>query len=666
MAPPLGERTNVAQPSVGLQRSKPSPSECAATPPAVPTPAPAAEATKFGDAGLTSHGARPALDGALQLDMDAPLPQASSPAQSLPPLAIAAPADGDSTPRWLAAEAAAASPAGAGTSAPTTAATSAASSSLNSPLAAFAAARARLARSTRDADRLLHSTLAALNRLDPQAAAARASSAADAVTWPEEASERGSSRGSSRASTPRLPLPTPSGSAAPAGGSALSAVAALHQRNLRLRERMSTSLALCHALHEQNRESMEKVAQLCSSKQRLSKSLQDARLDKEGLQSTIRQLTAEAALLAEHARRALLPSAAPSPRSVAEAHEQLAQGQDEVPVSPCSLPAMQQQQQHTEQQKEQTAQQPEQADDPAEQPAELQQPHLAEGLVQAEQLVGQHSQEPAAQEQGAVATQGAQEQTAEETEVQAAQEPGTEPFGSPAAATAAAEHTLPLPQQVQAPAEVAAPGTSSSEPAAAAATYVQAVGSSGDKRRRVAPGLLLDVPRSEDEPACDAGNDGLESPRCRLPTPGDTPKRKLRRSSTSSGTPSAGSGVADGTVLAAADDPAAEPPAAAAAAVVQEPENAGTAQQQAEPEQPARAAASDAVVPLPQAEAPAWAAEQGSLAPVAEEQEWETFRLFDQKWFGGSSGCSATSAVAVCTPQSLSRLSSSDGGCAMM
>ncbi len=174
--------------------------------------------------------------------MDMPQSHASPLSKALPLLSAAALTDGDSTPRGLAEDA----------SAPTTAATSAASSGFNSPLAAFAAARARLARSTRDADRLLHSTLAALDSLHPESAVARTHSGTSAAAWPEEASERGSSRGSSLASTPRRPPLVPVlGSGAAPSGSALSAVAALHQRNLRLRERMSTTMALCHVLHEQ-------------------------------------------------------------------------------------------------------------------------------------------------------------------------------------------------------------------------------------------------------------------------------------------------------------------------------------------------------------------------------------------------------------------------------
>lgn len=242
MAPPLGERTNCVQAIAGAPAHKPSPSKSTATTPPVPTPAPAADTARLGGAGLLDERTEPAVGGAQRLRMDVALPQASPSTKPLPLLAVAGPTDGDSTPRAQVEDA----------SAPTTAATSAASSGLNSPLAAFAAARARLARSTRDADCLLHSTLAALDRLPPHPPAVRTHSGASPAAWPEEASERGSSRGSSLASTPRRPplAPVLSGGAAPSG-SAVTAVAALHQRNLRLRERMSTTMALCHTLHEQ-------------------------------------------------------------------------------------------------------------------------------------------------------------------------------------------------------------------------------------------------------------------------------------------------------------------------------------------------------------------------------------------------------------------------------
>lgn len=237
MVPPLGARNDGAQPSVGAPRHKPSPSKSAV----VPTHTPAAP--RLDDVvGLAGDNTQPEGHGDLRLRMHTPLPPASPPAKPLPSMAVAVLTGGDSTPLGLAEDA----------SAPTTATTSAASSGLNSPLAAFAAARARLARSTRDADRLLHSTVAALDSLHPQAAAACANSAPGTAAWPDDASERGSSPGTSRVSTPRHPAlaQVPTSGAAPSS-SAVSAVAALHQRNLRLKERMSTTMALCHALHEQ-------------------------------------------------------------------------------------------------------------------------------------------------------------------------------------------------------------------------------------------------------------------------------------------------------------------------------------------------------------------------------------------------------------------------------
>lgn len=447
----------------------------------------------------------------------------------------------------------------------------------------------------------------------------------------------------------------------------------------------------------QNRESMEKVAQLCSSKQRLSKSLHDARvsdlsycmdavrsaqsrwgalvprllcwakvllwpttskpclpefapmplcfskgsslpprhpvlnsmvlvqtfflspfppllmlqLDKEGLQSTIRQLTAEAALLAEQARHALLPSAAPSPRSVSECLQQPAQQEEEVLPNPCGAPAAQ------EPSTEQPVH-PAQAEQPADKQEQPGRPDQTEFQMPPEQ--------------------------AEKKQVQGL-----------------AEQTGLGQGQERASAATSAPGAS--QAAAAAAAYVQAGGGSGDKRRRVAPDLLLDVPCSPDE--CSAGeeNGGAEgsasSPRCRLPTPGETPKRKPRRSSINSGAASTGTAPVNDTVPAAAEDPAVEPPVASATpprAVLQQ---AATVQQA----DAAGPAASCAIMQPPLADELTNAAFQAAVAEVVEELEWETFQLFDQKWFGSSS-CSSKNAVR--SQRGLSRLSASGGGCAMM
>lgn len=214
----------------------------------------------------------------------------------------------------------------------------------------------------------------------------------------------------------------------------------------------------------------------------------------------------------------------------------------------------------------------------------------------------------------------------------------------------------PEEQQGQEQAETSTAGVS--EPAAAAAAYVQASGGSGDKRRRVTPDLLLDVQRSGEASAMEERDEaagGASGPRCRLPTPGATPKRKLRRSSASDGAASPGSADVHDAMPAAAEDPAVEPPAVAAGAAGAELQNPAAAQRQGVSAGPA---ASNAVALVPQAEVPVTAAQ------AVEEQEWATFQLFDDKWFGSRS-CSSTSAVAG-QPLSLSRPGRSGSGCAMM
>lgn len=350
-------------------------------------------------------------------------------------------------------------------------------------------------------------------------------------------------------------------------------------------------------------------------------------LDKEGLQSTIRQLTVEAALLAEQARRALLPSAAPSPRSVPECLELPAPHQEEpLPAVHGGPEAGRQREGQRQAQREQHAW-PQEADRPAGQQEEADQPQQAEVKVQAEEQQGHHA---VPHRQGAEAAQSADDGEAEQEEEngQAAQQSSTT-----AAAGMPTECDLQESQQPHAMADTSVPGVSAV--AAATAAYVQAGGGCGDKRRRVAPALLVEVALSPGEPAPGERDDGLASSasgvRCRLPTPGQTPKRKLRRSSIA-----ADPDAARNAVPAAAEDPEAEATAVVAAPASRtEAQDAARAEQQADV---AGLACSQAVVAQPVAEVAAGAAVPSVAVQVVKEQEWETFRLFDRKWFGGS-GC---------------------------
>lgn len=136
---------------------------------------------------------------------------------------------------------------------------------------------------------------------------------------------------------------------------------------------------------------------------------------------------------------------------------------------------------------------------------------------------------------------------------------------------------------------------------ATVATYVQGCGAedtAGDKRRRLAPGMLAHClrPAIREAVAEAAAMEARGSGSCRLPTPGRTPKRKLRQLS---------SGSITGTA-----------PVAAVAA-----------------EGDCAAAAADAAADVPQ--------QQPSVAPpapakVAESVDFRTFELLESRWHGAA------------------------------
>ncbi len=145
-------------------------------------------------------------------------------------------------------------------------------------------------------------------------------------------------------------------------------------------------------------------------------------------------------------------------------------------------------------------------------------------------------------------------------------------------------------------------GGSDAQQGGAAAAYVQggsAEGAACDKRRRLAPGMLAHClrPAIREAVAEAAAMDAASaSSSCRMPTPGRTPKRKLRQLSS-------GSMAAASSAAAAAECAAALVAAEAAEAREQPPVLA-----------PAAAAA----------------------APVAESVDFRTFELFERRWHGAA------------------------------
>ena len=142
-----------------------------------------------------------------------------------------APGDAPDLPPGLAAEE-------SGASCSTSENSSTHASVLASPLAAFAVAKARLTRYNGDADSFIAGRQPSLEALRARVAAHRSHSA-------EEAAGAGAvvAVGVGEATPRRTAL-------APVGG-ALPAVAALHQRNQRLQQRLSSTMQLCQTLHEQ-------------------------------------------------------------------------------------------------------------------------------------------------------------------------------------------------------------------------------------------------------------------------------------------------------------------------------------------------------------------------------------------------------------------------------
>lgn len=402
---------------------------------------------------------------------------------------------------------------------------------LNSPLAAFAAAKARLTRSNSAASSLI-SALGGVH-------VARVQTVAD------EAAPTSLAAGEHDVN-PRQQLlaRTASGSS---GGSlstastAMPAVAALHQRNMRLKERLQSTMELCHTLHEQNRESIEKVAQLHADNQRLSRSLLDSRLDKEGLQHTIRQITTEAGLLAQQARRALLPAG------------QLDGVREEA----------------------------------------------------AEEAAGQ-------QAQGSQLPASAGPDTSATTPAAASSAPGSE------AGTEVKERGSQA--RSEGGGSSSGAGGSLGSKAVAASPYAHGLGSAaGDKRRRLGPALAAALAEAE------AGEGAGCSNSFRLPTPTRTPKRKVRQSFGAEGSSTGGT-------PAAAPDPAADPPAAAA---VRQPALDASPQQPQGGAAPGSSSSCTVLAAVPPAPLAATAA-----ADEGEEEgdaKFETFALFEHKWFGGGS-----------------------------
>ncbi|KAI7840555.1 hypothetical protein COHA_005710 [Chlorella ohadii] len=373
------------------------------------------------------------------------------------------------------------------------------STNLGSPLAAFAAAKERLARNTLDADSLLESWRQGSTQPPaPDAATPRPA----AHTGGQILSSTCTARSSLLA---RLPLAT---------GNVLPQ----HRRQhvLLLRERLAATMQLCQALHEQNQGNLAKVAQLVADNQHLSRSLHEARLDKEALQATIRALTREAAMLAEQAQRALLPAAQPA-----------------EPLPTTAVPAA----------------------------AAAAEP---EGLS----LVRDWSQ---------ALTEGSSQGSS-------GRQPGA--TWQPGTSVRSFEWE----------------GVGDVQQGAAAAAYAQGGGGEGaacDKRRRLAPGMLAHClrPAIREAVAEAAAMDAASaSSSCRLPTPGRTPKRKLRQLSS-------GSMAAASSAAAAAE---------CAAALV---------------------AAEAAVAPEQQ---PALAPAAAAAAPVAESMDFRTFELFESRWYGAA------------------------------
>lgn len=481
------------------------------------------------------------------------------------------------------------------------ASTASAGLGLGSPMLAFAKAKARLARSTIEADSLI----GAWQAWQP---------APDAATPAPGAAP------TSLAGRPPVAQPLPA-SVLAGGATAAAATALLQQRlnllpqhqrqhSLLLRERLAATMQLCQSLHEQVRAGMgwrlrraagwdasnppfHPSAQLpnlprstrpawprsppcgartsgcpaactrhgcvphsgtpggrapCSpppaplpptacpktaSQPPLSVRLSALQLDKEDLQATIRSLTQEAALLAEHARRALLPAPAPAPAAA---------GEVALTTPAAAAHAV---------------------------PEEV-------GLTRdwsAALSVASSSGSACARQPGA------------------SWQPGTSVRCFDCASLAGGCH-------------------SSGAAAAATAEYVQGHagdgGAAGDKRRKLAPGMLASCLR----PAISAAIAELEEGQAgRQPTPGRTPKRKLRHVGSAAAAAVPGPAPAPGSPVAAN----ASAPASACAA------NGASQQQQ-------QVAAAAPVTAL---------ALKGEMRMVvAETEEFATFALLERGWHG--------------------------------
>lgn len=166
---------------------------------------------------------------------------------------------------------------------------------------------------------------------------------------------------------------------------------------------------------------------------------------------------------------------------------------------------------------------------------------------------------------------------------------------------------------------------------------VAVASATGDKRRRLLPSLAPVIV----ETAAQAAAAEVSVGSCRVPTPGYTPRRKIRHGhADSQGTAAATAGAAAGSPAAgppaAAADPEADPPAAATAAL--EPASLGSSQAHQPPGECSGLAASPGssgavlVAAVPDVVAAAQGVDAG-----AEEYEFETFALFDRMWFGCTS-----------------------------
>ena len=173
----------------------------------------------------------------------------------------------------------------------------------------------------------------------------------------------------------------------------------------------------------------------------------------------------------------------------------------------------------------------------------------------------------------------------------------------------------------------------------------EAATSGADKRRRLAPGLLAHCLRPAIAAAV-AEAEALEAAG-RSPSPGRTPKRKMRHLC------SASSSIL-GAAASPAPDPAAESPAVCVPWGAM-PSLGGSPQQQEE--HGAGAPAALALAPL------AAAAEGGDkqAGPT-----WHTFDLFESAWFGGSGAGGSSVALAAPAERRLSRRSQPSSVCAMM